>query len=213
MIVTLTMPQAFGHSDEATLELLLKSASDAEIAAGSVQDPQSAREAREQVRAVVLKLMAHPQADTDLVGAVRSGLEATMARLEALEKNYDVSAASVHRKRSHQAGYNLAEPSRAYSSIVEDQSMAYALREAAQSMPAPAMAMAEDDAFGLLPAEKWLSFPALPVGMAGEAVRVVLANPRDGFLVAEIEKATGRRVLPERNGMAEEEIRRALQAH
>ena len=191
---TLAMPSVFGHSNEATLELLIEEAGDAETTAASVRNPESAGAARAEVRRVLLRVLAHPLADSELALAVRASLEGTLDRLERLERNYDEETASLHRKRSFQSGHNLRERAKAYSSFEEDQVTTMRFSQTTMAASEPLEFKADSAALALAPLRDWLAWPALPIGVRGELLTVLLPNIKDGFVIAEIEKATGKRV-------------------
>ena len=140
---------------------------------------------------------------------MRAGLEATLVRLERLERRYDEGEAALHRKRSHQTVHNLAERAKAYSSFEEDAVVLAGVQRAGSSADENP-ATADPDALALLPAERWAAFPALPIRLKGRLLVVALERPRDGFLVAEIERATGLKVKPNATPLPGAAIRAGL---
>ena len=68
----LLVPETFGHSDEATLELALDGAKAAEAEAADVRNPRAATTAQATVRAALLRLLGHPLADVPLALAFRA---------------------------------------------------------------------------------------------------------------------------------------------
>ena len=207
----LEMPREFGHSEAATLELILEDAAQAEVDSTGVRDPRSAGETREAVRKVLLRLLAHPLADSPIAVAVRASLEANLDRLERLERQYDEREATMHRKRSYQASHNVTERAKAYSSFHEDRAAIGGMVAAASAAPPSAATLLADPALlALLPRERWLAWPALPTRKKGSVLDVALPNARDGFVVAAIEKETGLKVRPSQADEAD--IRSALLA-
>jgi hypothetical protein len=70
--------------------------------------------------------------------------------------------------------------------------------------------VADPDLVALLPITQWLDWPALPVDRHGNMLTVIITSMRDGFLIADIERATGMRVRPSKRTASPEEIRAAL---
>lgn len=192
---TVQVPVTFGYSEEVRLEALLQRAADVEEAMLSVRDPRSASACRERLRAVVLELLAHPSSDEPQVAAVIQRLRASIDRLAELERNYDEREAMMHRKRSMQSSYNLRERSKAYSSFEDEQVLVSNLID--PGFAARAIGIQVDTAaFNLVPREQWMQWRVAPVTVSEHEVTVAMENPRDGFLIAEITRALGRRVSP-----------------
>lgn len=205
----LTMPKGFGHSDDATLELIVEEASHAEALAADVHDPRAASTARAAVRAALLRLLAHPLADGDLAVAVRRSLEGTLERLEGLERVYDAHEAALHRKRSYQVMHNLAERAQSYSAFGEDDQAVMGL--ALCALAAPDTEETDVALLGLLPKHRWADLMALPLELDEGVLIVALANPRDGFAIAEIERETRLKVRPHPVPIEEDRVRQDLE--
>ncbi len=205
----LSMPRDFGHSDEATFEMLMEEVADLEDRALSVRDPRSAASARESLRNVLLRIMGHPLADSPLALAVRDRLDRSIAELVGLEQHFDEREATIHRKRSMQAGFNVRERGKAFSSFAEDNLSITVARETAMELDPEARTL-DRTALVLAPIEQWRRWRALPIARRGRTIVVVVENPRDGFLLAEIEGSTGRRVRFSPQAMSAEEILREL---
>lgn len=203
------LPAEFGRSDEATLWLLIERAAEIEEGAVAVRSPQTARDAREAVRSIVLRLLAHPLADTEVARAAVERLKAAIDRLERLEREYDEHEAVMHRKRSMQSGYNLRSPAKAYSAFADEahdvQMMAFcAMAESRVELRGDPRALA------LAPIEKWREWRALPIRLDGNQLEVVCLNPRDGFLLRHLERELRVRVRPLFQRVTERELLEAL---
>jgi len=190
----LEVPTAFGYSEEVRLEFLMQLAGEAEGDMLLVRDPRSAGEMRTRLRAIVLDLLAHPMSDQPAVSAVVGRLNASIERLQRLERNYVEEDAMMHRKRSMQSSHNLRERSRAFTSF--DDEVAAVQHQAMGASPStmPVPLLADPRAFDAVPREKWIAWRALPLKIHGSLVEVAMENPRDGFVIAEIERETGCRV-------------------
>ena len=203
------MPVAFGHSDEVTLGSLVAQASAVEAESTGVTDARSAASVRANVRAVMLKLLAHPLSDREDTRTIVARLQASLARLDQLRTNYDEGDAQMHRKRSMQSSHNMVERARSYSSFAEDQHLVVAEQRVSQSS-APSIKDVDSTALSLAPLEQWRAWRVAPLAATQQLLTIGMELPRDGFLVAEIEKATGKRVAATR--MTALEIERALSA-
>lgn len=188
------LPADFGYSEDARLERLLQSASEAEYRMLSVRDPRSAGKMKDELRTLILALMAHPSSDDKAVAATIDRLKASMARLEALERNYDESEAMMHRKRSMQSSYNLRERRKAFSSDAADS--AFVMEMYTASAPSEPMILIQPspEAMALAPMERWIEWQALPIELRGHMLTVALENPKMGFVIKQIERETGMRV-------------------
>ncbi|MBX3096093.1 MAG: VWA domain-containing protein [Fimbriimonadaceae bacterium] len=191
---SVTLPVAFGHSDEATLELLLRQASKAEGEMLSVRNPNAATQMKERLRGIVLNILAHPKSDEPMVAGVISRLKASIARLEVLERNYIEEEAMLHRKRSMQTSFNMRERAKGFSSfedekdMVRETAMAYSQKIANERLEfaIPALELA--------PLDSWIQWRAIPIEVTDNLITVAMEDSRKGFLISEIERATNRRV-------------------
>lgn len=190
----LDLPTSFGYSEEVTLEFLLQRAGEAEGEMLRVRDPRSAGEMREQLRSIVLELLAHPMSDQPEVVSVVNRLNASIERLQRLERNYVEQEAMMHRKRSMQSSHNLRERSKAFTSFEDE--MTDVRSHAMNSLFEVKELLLEsnDEVFKIVPLERWIEWKVLPLRISGTRIDVAMENPRDGFLIAEIEKETGLRV-------------------
>lgn len=206
MTVPLSMPQAFGHSDEATLALLMERAADLEQDALRIRNPHAAGEVRETIRNLTLKLLAHPSADTPLVGGLVEHLQETMARLEQLQQTYSEQTATQMRKSMVQAGANLREPLKAYSADANEAPLLLKFRSSGSVSRVHEEAELDPQALNLADLEQWKAWKALPIAVRRNSVKVRMANPRDGFLISEIQKAVQKRVKADPMPMGEDEV-------
>ena len=212
MTYTVPTPTRFGYSEEAKLEAILQSASEAEGDMLEVRDPRSASVMKERLRAIVFKLFSHPSSDTPQVAGVITRLKAGITRLEALERNYEEEDAMVHRKRSMQSSYNLRERAKGFSSFEDESTIV--IREAVSSIRAdsdPVDLKIDPAALTLAPIDAWITWAAIPLEVTPDAVVVAMEDPRRGFTRSEIEKRTGRRVHPTFAGISAQEIVAFLQ--
>lgn len=194
--LALRLPEGFGHDDEVTLEWLFSRVAQVEEEIVRVRDPRSASTAREAVRTIMLKLLAHPKSDEEQVQAVVRRLEGRIERLTELERDYDESRAVYERKHSLQFSHNLRNRAQAYSAFEEDQPQIEALHCMASASPMPVSLVADPDGLALAPFDRWVAWVAVPIELSGRHLRVAMQNPKDGFLVSDIEKQTKRKVLP-----------------
>lgn len=186
------LPREFGHSDNVTFEAILTRIAELDRNSNRIRDPQSAREAREHLRIVLLSLMAHPLADSDVGQAVRAQTMQTIERLESLERHFDEVDASVMRKSRMQSAHNLTERAKAYSSDAGD---AHVVASFARSARAPSAHVRLDPSLiALAPMDQWRRWRAFPIEKTGQTLVLAMERSRDGFLVSEIESILGLRV-------------------
>jgi hypothetical protein len=204
----LDMPTEFGHSDDATFQIIVEAAVEAESQAAQVRSPQDAARARDVVRDVVLRLLAHPFGDGEAARAIRASLDRTLDRLERLERRYSEDEAGFMRKRSRQMSSNYRDPAKLYAEP-EEKEILFAFSKMVTSGIEDNL-VADPDLVALLPITQWLDWPALPVDRHGNMLTVIITSMRDGFLIADIERATGMRVRPSKRTASPEEIRAAL---
>lgn len=203
----LRVPTEFGYSDEVRLEFLLQQASEAEGDMLMVRDPRSASEMRERLRTIVLDLLAHPSSDEPAVAAVIQRLNASIDRLQRLERNYVEEDAMMHRKRSMQSSHNLRERARAFTSFEDErEAVMFNAMSTAPKMMAPPQLIIDPDAFALAPRDRWIAWEALPTALSGSVLVVAMEDPRKGFVISEIERETGRPVKSVFAGMSSTEI-------
>lgn len=190
----LEMPRDFGYSEDARLEELLQTAAATESEMLSVRDPRSAGAMKERLRSVVLELLAHPSCDEPAVAAVIDRLKASIDRLEALERHYVEDDAMMHRKRSMQSSHNILDPAKAFTSFDDERAQVRSQAMAGLFTRADDFTEVDPGALRLAPLESWIAWEALPIQMQRRHIVVAMVDHRSGFVVAEIEKATGHRV-------------------
>lgn len=193
----LALPREFGFSQEATLEDLLIQASQAESQMLDVRDPRSAARMKDMVRSIVIELLSHSASDTPAVKTVIERLKASIERLSQLEQHYSEDEAMLHRKRSMQSSHNLMERGKAFSAFEDETSY---VREAA-AMAAPSSVRREpivvdEPALNFATRQDWERWKVVPLAHTARTITIAMENPRDGFLIAEIQKVTGRKVKP-----------------
>lgn len=208
----LDVPKVAGHSEEVKLRWLTSQLADVEAGMISVRDSSSARAMRLRLRDVVFKLLEHPASGDPSVVAIINRARSSMEKLRELEEDYREPEALMHRKRSMQVAYNLREPSKGFSSFDEDHELMDQLRET--SAPRPMETITFDrQALTLAPIEGWRNWAVLPVEVTDSHVVVAMVNPRDGFLISEVEKAVGRKVIPRPKRVTRKAILAELSQH
>ncbi|HMS54652.1 MAG TPA: VWA domain-containing protein [Fimbriimonadaceae bacterium] len=190
--VAIDLPTEFGFSDNVTLEALLAEIAESDRQASAVQDPTSARLAKEELRSLILRLMSHPLADSDVARVVREQAMQAIERLEQLERHYDEREASMLRKTRMQSAHNLTERAKAYTSEAGEFD---AVRTFARQASAPTQSTRLDPVlFGMAPPEQWRRWRAYPVAREGRRLIVAMERARDGFLIDEMESALGLKI-------------------
>lgn len=187
--VEVPLPTEFGHDDGVRLEWLFQLAADAEGRMIEVRDPRTAGRMREELRAILLQLLAHPAADSEAVRSVITRLQASVQRLAELERDFREEDAVIHRKRSTQQAYNLRERAKAFTSFEDDRQEVLFAAQAAIHAPASGTLAIDPNAYALAKPDQWLGWCALPVGLEDGVLTVAVEDPRDGFIVADIRKA------------------------
>ncbi len=202
----LLMPTVFGHSDDVTLEALIEKAAAIEEEASSVRNPETAKALGVKVREVTLLLLAHSLADSDLARAVVARLQQTRERLAGLERHYDVEEASIHRKRSMQSSMNVRDRAKSFSSFEEDRVVEDVfLLSSMVSEPVRNYADSPE-AFSRAKPADWKRWKAFPVTTPKGDIKLLMANPKDGFTVSEIQKAIGMPARPAMQPLEESAI-------
>lgn len=210
--VGLDLPVEFGISDEATLERLIEQGAELEDRSVLVRDSRAAADAAEELRELIFRLLLHPLSDGELAKSVKSRLDSSRERLLKLAREFDEQDAMMHRKRSMQSSFNMRDRAKAYSSFEEERQdvMAYSRSAHAPSAAASQAVVVDPNAVRLAPIEMWREWRAIPSRLTGRTVSLVLLNPKDGFLIREIEKRLNVKVRPEFRHVTEREILDAL---
>ena len=118
-----------------------------------------------------------------------------MARLEELARNYDERIATVERKRMMQHSYNIREGHKSFSAFAEDAPLMACMQT--RERIAVDHLKVDPDAAKLTDFKQWKRWAAVPLGLRGRTIRIGVVNPRDGFLIAEVEKVLGLKVKAE----------------
>ncbi|MCW5934735.1 MAG: VWA domain-containing protein [Fimbriimonadia bacterium] len=210
----LVLPNSFGHSDEATLELLIQRVSILEMRMITLKDSGSANQLYSEARNVMMHILNHPLADSSVAQAVISGLKGTMERLDNLKRTYNEREAQYQRQRSMQKEFNLRNRGQSYSSFRDEEDRMYALSvEFINSQGAKdeqGNFRLDTDALRLAPIERWRTWRAVPVRSDYTGVAIVTENPKDGFRVREISQELGTRVRSIMHFASPEEIDQLL---
>jgi hypothetical protein len=157
----------------------------------------------------VLDLLAHPASDQPEVASTIERLKGSIARLEHLERHYDENMATVHRKRSQQSSFNLRERAKSFTSF-EDERPGVVMEARAASAPMQVELRFDPAAISLAAVQKWRDWGVLPIEVTDTSVTVAMEDPRDGFLISEIETEVGRRVHTVYSGVSPEQLRAML---
>ena len=213
----LDLPTEFGYSEEVRLEAMLQEAAKIEAEMVNVRDPRSASVMKAKLREAVLGLLSHPSADEPMVASTIQRLQASILRLDDLERNYREEDAIFHRKRSMQSSYNMVERAKAFSSFDDERvsvanSVAYSTQSRSGILGNGNDLQVSKDVIALIPLQNWIQWGVLPIGLANGIIVVALENPRSGFVLAEIASASGLQVEPVFTGMPREEMIRRLMA-
>jgi hypothetical protein len=213
----LDLPTEFGYSEEVRLEAMLQEAAKIESEMVNVRDPRSASVMKAKLREAVLGLLSHPSADEPMVASTIQRLQASILRLDDLERNYREEDAIFHRKRSMQSSYNMVERAKAFSSFDDERvsvanSVAYSTQSRSGILGNGNDLQVSQDVIALIPLQNWIQWGVLPIGLANGIIVVALENPRSGFVLAEIASASGLQVEPVFTGMPREEMIRRLMA-
>lgn len=196
--LTLELPREFGFSSEATLELLIQRAAALEVEAGEVRNPDRARMTSDRIRELLLNFLSHSLADSDSARTVITRLKASKDRLDSLSRHYTEGEAMVHRKLSMQSSHNIRNRAQAYSAF-DDEAEAVEMDYAVAMSLAPQTGVQCDlTTLKLIPMDQWLRWKAMPIRTEGVSIVIGMRNPKDGFTIAEVEKALGKsvRVVP-----------------
>lgn len=194
-IENLQAPSEYGYSEEVRLEKILLQAAEVEAEMLQVRDPRAASAMKSRLREIIFALMAHPMSDDSVVASTVERLQASMARLEELERNYTEEDAMMHRKRSMQSSYNLNERAKAFSSFAEEQAFVQEVSGLRKVQGNRVAFVVSFEALKMIPVEQWRQWNAIPTSFSDISITVAIDDPRNGFIRAEIEaKVGGRRV-------------------
>lgn len=207
----LELPSEFGFSNEAKAESLARKVSEFEGRAVQIRSKETAEAFAAEARALLIAAMNHPLAKDARLASVIAMLEASLARLESLVQNWDEHHASMHRKRSMQASFNVTDSGKSYSSFPEDRT-AIAYARAASYAGAVGGWAVDASAFDLLPRAEWIRLVAAPIRVSRVTIDVVVENPLSGFVADEIGKLTGRKVKLASQGATPAEIVAAIKS-
>jgi hypothetical protein len=199
-------PREFGHSEDVTLEAILERVAELESQAVQVRDPRTAAQMAESLRLVHLELLNHSLSDTPLARAVLERLRESRERLLQLERHYTEEEGTIMRKRSMQASHNLRERARAFSSYDIDAGVTGDLMQSAVSDASYTLQETDALLVALASTEDWEKWQAAPISKRNGRLRLLMANPKDGFVIREIETKLGMRVSPIMRNATPEEL-------
>jgi Mg-chelatase subunit ChlD len=208
----LLLPDEFGQDDEVTLEYLIQQVTKLESEMVQVRSRETARLMHERLRGVVLKLMNHPLSDKEKGQAVINSANGSLERLNHLAHTYDERDAMLHRKRSMQKHHNLSQRAKAYSSFDDGEDNPDVLFQMSRmAVPGDETITPDPHGLRLAPIEQWVRWKAVPVEVRTHGVKIALLNPKDGFLIREMERDLGLPVEPIYHFFSKDQIRQALE--
>lgn len=206
-VIMPAFPQEFQKNDEVTLEYLITLAAEIEDEVVNVHSSEYAGAVRKRARDMQLALLNHPLSESPIALALIDRMGEIIASLEVLERRYDENLAVYERKRGAQFAHNLRNSTRSF--VVEKRDCAFIDRMSTRHSGAPKTLTPDAAALQFASLEQWKTWEALPIE-CGKTIVVALENPKDGFLVDEIARATGRRVRAHRLPVTFEIIRSGL---
>ncbi len=204
----LRLPTAYGTEPKARAYELVELAAELMDKSGVVRSSEQAKELLEATREILGKVLNHPLSDEEPLKSLTAELEQKIDRLRQLSESYDEHSASLHRKVYASMGFNMREPGKAHSSVAEKRGFVSALRS--EAYRDSGLRECDGRAFSLRPKEFWLNWPAVPLSVSEQMIRVGLVDPFDGFAVASLTRELGMRVVPDKRAWSEDEIARAL---
>ena len=193
--VALHMPSEFGYSSDVQLASLVQQASDLEYEMVRVRNERAAGEMHERLRLLTLLFLSHPRSDDQEVRLIIERLNASLVRLQGLRERYDEREANLHRKRSSQMSANLREPDKAFA---EDEAQRQTALRIARSKAGSVQRedlQVDPGALALAPLERWRSWKAIPIRVTRDQVEVAMLDPRQGFVLKDIEMTLKLRVI------------------
>jgi hypothetical protein len=134
-------------------------------------------------------------AEDPIVQALINQLEDRKLALEQLSVRFVHEDAMMYRKQSMQGSHNLRAPMSAWEGDVVSDRAAYAMKARSRGNQDEITALAEDIYRRVQP-EDWVRWRALPVVTIDGKIRLAMSDPRDGFVVREIETAVNHRMRP-----------------
>jgi len=191
--IELAMPAEFGYSEEAALQALVQEVAEVEDRATTVVDPEGAKTMAEVIRILILKLLGHRMAEDEVVQALVNQLEDRKLALEQLSIRFVHEDAMMYRKQSMQGSHNLRAPMSAWEGDVVSNRAAYAMATRSRGDRDNITGVALHFYQRAKP-EDWIRWRALPVLVVGGQERLAMADPKDGFLLKEIQVATNMRI-------------------
>ncbi len=187
--VDLKMPAEFGTDDEVTLQHIFDQVAILHETMATVQSTEHADKLKAEVLIMLKKLKEHPLANEDIAQTVIASLENSVSKLEALAHRFDPVQASLHRKAAYQTMHNMRRGPRGYGSSAEEAHFARQFARRARSRPRTRRWKVNRSALRLAPIQSWISWQAVPVKMKDDNIWVIMVNPKDAFVVKDIESA------------------------
>ena len=196
--VDLQMPTEFGSDDEVTLEHIFAQVADLHETIATVQSSEQADKLRLEVIAMLELLREHPLTQEEIAQTVIASLEHASTRLQELAHYFDQGQASLYRKTSYQRMYNMRRGSKGYGAAPEDAAFARQFARRARQQPRNAIWKANKYALRLASMQDWSSWQAVPVKMRDDHISVIMVNPKDAFVIQDMEAKLGKhiRVIP-----------------
>jgi len=206
--VEVPLPVDFGSAPEAVVQRLIDDATAALDTAARVDSQGAAHELLPQVRALLLALLHHGEAD-GILKATITRLQLAVDRVRGLAERYDEGAASLHRKRSYQGRHAMMSPGTAYSAFADEEHLV--AQDSARSFGRRAIVV-DPQAFALRPPAYWIERAAAPVRVTEQSVQVTFCDHKQAFLADQMSDDLGRRVRTTSHCADREAIEAAIHA-
>lgn len=204
-------PTQFGVHPLATAYLLVQEAAEMMESPGGIRSQADAAEKCHETRQLLERVRNHELATEEPLISLAAQLDRSIEQLERLERKYDVREASMVSKGRHQYAHNVRNPGKAYSSNLEEQEAIRLLQRSAYV--SVRYWDVDPRAFQLKPVEFWIQHQTLPLEYTGEALRVGVVDPQDGFALSNLERELGLTVKSDTTPWTRETILATLERY
>jgi len=202
------VPDEFGDDALAGRERWLHQLSVLESEVVKLTSADAAGAMRERLIGLRDRLSRYPEAtDTE---AVLTRIDASIGRLDILQRNWSEDGAALQRKMSMQNAHNLRERDKAFSSFEDDQVLMQKMAGRGKTVD-PQDLKFDPAALALAPRTRWEGWAALPIRVTPGRVKVAMTDPRDGICIEEMAKQTGCRIQAFFAGVDPAELQRLIQ--
>jgi hypothetical protein len=192
--VDLKMPAEFGADDEVTLQHIFAQVATLHETMATVQSTEHADKLKAEVLIMLAQLKEHPLAHEDIAQTVIASLENSVSKLQELAHHFDPLQASLHRKAAYQTMHNMRRGPRGYGTSDEEAHFARQFARRARSRPRTRRWKVNRYALRLASIQSWISWQAVPVKMRDDNICVIMVNPKDAFVVKDIESALAKHI-------------------